>query len=86
MGPKGTVTNFDIVHFASPDPLSGAVRDTPYAPVYVVLDGSSEREALAMELKKEDIPRLKVGARVRPVWAAKTTGSYRDMIGFELDM
>jgi uncharacterized OB-fold protein/putative sterol carrier protein len=86
VGPKGTVTNFDIVHFASPDPLTGAVRDTPYAPVYVVLDGASEREAFAMEIKKEDIPRLSVGARVRPVWAEKTTGSYRDVIGFELDM
>jgi hypothetical protein len=86
VGPKGTVTNFDIVHFASPDPLTGAVRDTPYAPVYVVLDGSSEQEAFAMEIRKEDIPRLKVGARVRPVWAARTTGSYRDVIGFELDV
>jgi uncharacterized OB-fold protein/putative sterol carrier protein len=85
LGPKGTVTNFDIVHFASPDPLTGAVRDTPYAPVYVVLDGSTEQEAFAMEIRKEDIPRLRVGARVRPVWAEKTTGSYRDLIGFELD-
>jgi uncharacterized OB-fold protein/putative sterol carrier protein len=85
VGPKGTVTNFDIVHFASPDPLTGAVRETPYAPVYMVLDGASEQEAFAMELRKEDIPKLKVGARVRPVWAAETTGSYRDVIGFELD-
>jgi uncharacterized OB-fold protein/putative sterol carrier protein len=85
VGPKGKVTNFDIVHFASPDPLTGAVRDTPYAAVYLVLDGSSEREAFASELRKEDIPRLKVGARVRPVWADKTIGSYRDLIGFQLD-
>jgi len=86
VGPKGVVTHFDIVYFASPDPLTGAVRDTPYATVYVVLDGATEREAVTMDLKKEDIPRLKEGARVRPVWAEVTTGSYRDLIGFELDM
>jgi uncharacterized OB-fold protein/putative sterol carrier protein len=86
VGPKGVVTHFDIVYFASPDPLTGAVRDTPYATAYVVLDGATEREAVTMDLKKEDIPRLKEGARVRPVWAARTTGSYRDLIGFELDM
>ena len=36
-----------------PDPLTGAVRDTPYAPVYVVLDGSTEREALLLEASEE---------------------------------
>jgi hypothetical protein len=69
LGPAGTVTNYDLVYFASPDPLTGAVRDTPYAPIYVVLDGSTESEAFAFELKKEDLSRIKVGARVRPVWA-----------------
>ena len=85
LGPEGTVTNFDIVYFASPDPLTGAVRDTPYAPIYVVLDGASEREAFAFELKKEDISRIKVGARVRPVWAENPAGSFRDVLYFELD-
>jgi uncharacterized OB-fold protein len=85
LGPKGTVTNFDIVYFASPDPLTGVVRDTPYTPIYVVLDGASEQDAFAFELKKEDIDRIKVGAKVRPVWADKPTGSFRDVLYFELD-
>ncbi|MBU1745178.1 MAG: SCP2 sterol-binding domain-containing protein [Proteobacteria bacterium] len=85
VGPKGVVTHFDIVYFASPDPLTGAVRDTPYATAYVVFDGATEREAITLDLKQEDIPRLKEGARVRPVWAEVTTGSYRDLIGVELD-
>jgi len=63
LGPKGTVTNFDIVYFASPDPLTGAVRDTPYTPIYIVLDGASEQDAFAFELKKEDIDRIKVVQR-----------------------
>jgi len=85
LGPAGTVTNYDIVYFASPDPLTGAGRDTPYAPIYVVLDGASESEAFAFELKKEDISRIKVGARVRPVWADKPTGSFRDVLYFEME-
>jgi hypothetical protein len=85
LGPAGTVTNFDIVYFASPDPLTGAVRDTPYAPVYVVLDGATESEAFAFELKREDLDRVKVGARVQPVWADKPTGSFRDLLYFELE-
>jgi uncharacterized OB-fold protein/putative sterol carrier protein len=85
IGPKGTITHFDIVYFASPDPLTGAVRDTPYATAYVVFDGATEREAVTVDLKKEDIPRLKAGARVKPVWAEVTTGSYHDLIGVALD-
>lgn len=85
LGPAGTVTNFDIVYFASPDPLTGAVRDTPYAPVYVVLDGATKSEAFAFELKKEDIGRVRVGVRVRPVWAEKPTGSFKDLLYFELE-
>jgi hypothetical protein len=85
LGPAGTVTNYDIVYFASPDPLTGAGRDTPYAPIYVVLDGASESEAFAFELKKEDISRIKVGARVRPVWAEKPIGSFRDLLCFEME-
>jgi hypothetical protein len=84
LGPEGTVTNFDIVYFASPDPLTGVVRDTPYAPVYIVLDGATQSEAFAFELKKEDLGRIKVGARVRPVWADKPTGSFRDLLYFEI--
>jgi hypothetical protein len=85
LGPAGTVTNYDIVYFASPDPLTGAVRDTPYAPVYVVLDGATESEAFAFELKKEDLGRIRVGARVRPVWADKPRGSFKDLLYFELE-
>jgi uncharacterized OB-fold protein len=85
VGPKGTVTNSDICFFASPDPLTGTVRNTPYAAVFMILDGATEKEAFVHEIKVEDIPRMKVGTRVRPVWAEKTTGSYKDILYFEID-
>jgi len=85
LGPKGTVTLIDDVYYASPDPLTGEVRETPYAGVYIVLDGATETEAFAHEIKKEDIARIKPGMRVRPVWAEKRIGSYKDLLYFEID-
>jgi uncharacterized OB-fold protein len=85
LGPKGTITAWDLVYYASPHPLTGEIRETPYAVVYVMLDGASEQEAFSLELKKSDIDRMKIGGRVRPVWAERTTGSYRDVLYFELD-
>lgn len=85
VGPNGTVTNSDICYFASPDPLTGIVRNTPYAAVFVILDGATEQEAFAHEIKVGDISRMRVGTRVRPVWAEKTTGSYKDILYFEID-
>lgn len=85
LGPKGTITAADIVYFASPDPLTGAVRETPYAMTWVLLDRASAQEAFCLDIKKEDLPRMKVGDRVRPVWAEKRTGSFRDVLYFEMD-
>jgi uncharacterized OB-fold protein len=85
LGPKGTITASDLVYYASPDPLTGTIRETPYAVVYVMLDGASEQEAFSLELRKSDIGRMKIGGRVRPVWAERTTGSYEDVLYFELD-
>jgi uncharacterized OB-fold protein/putative sterol carrier protein len=85
LGPKGTITAADIVYFASPDPLTGAVRETPYAMLWVLLDNASAQEAFCLDIKREDLHKMKVGDRVRPVWAEKRTGSFRDILCFELD-
>jgi uncharacterized OB-fold protein len=84
LGPEGVVSNFDHVYFASPDPLTGEVRDTPYICAWIMLDGASPEEAFAFEIRKEDIPRLQVGSRVRPVWVEKPSGSFRDILYFEI--
>ena len=85
VGPGGTVTNVENVYYASPDPLTGAVRDTPYMVLFVMLDGASKEESISHEfLNKADFKKIKIGTRVRPVWAAKTTGSFNDLLGFEL--
>lgn len=84
LGPDGYVTNFDLVYFASPDPLTGDVRDTPYACAWIMLDGATPEDAFAFEIKREDLPKLKIGSKVRPVWAEKPMGSFRDILHFEI--
>ncbi len=84
VGPEATVTAIDKVFYASPDPLTGKVRETPYASFFMVLDGSSPTESLNHEIKKEDFLRLQKGSRVRPVWAEHTTGSFKDLLYFEI--
>ena len=85
VGPKATVTIVDKVYFSSPDPLSGKVRQTPYAALFMVMDESTPGESFSHELKREDFERIRPGMRVRPVWAEKRTGSYRDLLYFEID-
>ncbi len=85
VGPGGVVANFDVVYYASPDPLTGRVRATPYATLYIWLDGTHPGEAFTHYLKVEDIERVKRGTRVRPVWNEHRTGSFGDLLYFEID-
>jgi uncharacterized OB-fold protein/putative sterol carrier protein len=85
VGPKATVVLVDVVYYASPDPLTGKVRQTPYGGVFMVLDGASPGESFAHELKPADIDRVKPGMRVRAVWAEQRTGSFTDLPYFEID-
>jgi len=86
VGPKATVVLVDVVYYASPDPLTGKVRQTPYGGVFMVLDGASPGESFAHELKPEDLDRVKPGMRVRAVWAEQRTGSFTDLPYFEIDV
>lgn len=86
VGPRATVTNFDILYYASPDPLTGHVRSTPYATLYLLMDGSTPYDSMSFDIKPEDIPRLGLGVRVRPVWNEARTGSIGDLLYFEIDL
>ena len=85
VGPGGTVTLIDKVMFASPDPLTGKVRSTPYAMIFMVLDGCTPGDSFSHELKRSDIDRIQSGMKVRPVWAEERTGGYNDLLYFEID-
>ncbi|MEN6473982.1 MAG: SCP2 sterol-binding domain-containing protein [Syntrophaceae bacterium] len=85
VGPKATVCQIDTVYYASPDPLSGQVRHTPYAGAYMVFDGGTPYESFAMEINPKDMDRIKPGMKVRPVWNTERSGTFTDLLYFEID-
>jgi uncharacterized OB-fold protein/putative sterol carrier protein len=84
VGPEATVTLIDVVYYASPDPLTGKIRETPYTALFMVLDGASLDESFAHDLNPKDIDRIKSGMKVRPVWAENRKGTYKDLLYFEI--
>ncbi|WP_051328388.1 long-chain-fatty-acid--CoA ligase [Desulfatirhabdium butyrativorans] len=84
VGPEGIITIPDITYYASPDPLTGEIRETPYIAAHFLLDGCKGHETLWHELKPSDIDKAKAGVRVRPVWNEKRTGTINDIRYFEV--
>lgn len=84
VGPEGVITTKELVFYASPDPLTGETRETPYATIHVLLDGCKGSETLFHFLKKEDLFEADRGSRVRPVWNSEKHGDVHDILYFEL--
>lgn len=91
VGPRGYVTINDISYYASPDPLTGETRETPYGSINVLLDGCTGNETFWHFIRPDQTFLLeeawndKRGTRVRPVWAEHRTGELSDILYFEID-
>lgn len=91
VGPKGNVRMLEYVYYASPDPLTGKTRETPYGVAYILLDGCKGHEVFSHYIRPDQLDRIelgwneKKGSIVRPVWAEERTGSVHDILYFELD-
>lgn len=83
VGPEGKLTMIEDTYYASPDPLTGETRETPYGSIHILLDGCKGQETFWHMLKKEDLFEVKDGDRVRPVWNDKRVGSVNDILYFE---
>jgi len=95
VGPKGEMRMLEYVYYASPDPLTGETRETPYGAIGVLLDGCRDEEVFWHLLNPAQLDRVQMGSvvngharrgsRLRPVWARERTGSIDDIQYFELD-
>jgi len=95
VGPKGEMRMLEYVYYASPDPLTGETRETPYGAIGVLLDGCRDEEVFWHLLNPAQLDRVQMGSvidgqvrhgsRLRPVWAENRTGSIDDIQYFELD-
>ena len=84
VGPEGEVVSYDVTFFASPDPLTGESRETPYCPAFFVLDGCGRQDIFWHEVNPAHIDRVRKGSRVRPVWAESRNGSITDIKYFDV--
>jgi long-chain acyl-CoA synthetase len=84
VGPEGVLATPDITYYASPDPLTGETRETPYIAAHFLLDGCKGHETFWHELKPSDIDKVKRGVRVRPVWNEHRIGAVTDIKYFEV--
>jgi len=84
LGPEGTVRDFDVVYYASPDPLTGDTRETPYVACWADLDGTQGAAPLWHLLDAPDLSQVRSGLRVRVVFAEERTGRIEDIQHFEI--
>ncbi|MBI2432469.1 MAG: OB-fold domain-containing protein [Candidatus Hydrogenedentes bacterium] len=83
VGPEGAVRDFDIVYYASPDPLTGETREVPYVIAWIQLDGVEGDAPLWHLLKVDDLAQVHSGLRVRAVFAEHRHGAMEDIQHFE---
>jgi len=84
LGPEGTVQDFDIVYYSSPDPLTGETRETPYVLCWAELDGTQGDAPLWHLLDAPDLSQVRRGLRVRVVFAEERNGTMADIKHFEI--
>lgn len=84
VGPEGTIREYDIVYYASPDPLTGETREVPYVIAWVLLDGVEGDSPLWHLVKIDDAESVRSGMRVRAVFAEERHGRMEDIKYFEL--
>ncbi|MGV7928311.1 MAG: SCP2 sterol-binding domain-containing protein [Spirochaetota bacterium] len=91
VGPRGQVRYMEYVYYASPDPLTGETRETPYGMVNILLDGCKGNDTFAHLIRRDQMDLIKngtygvSGTRVRPVWNDRRIGSVFDIKHFEID-
>ena len=95
IGPGGEMRMMEYCFYASPDPLTGESRETPYGAIGILLDGCKDEEVFWHLLNPEQLDKVKMGivlgsevrkgSRLKPVWAENRTGSVGDIKYFEID-
>ena len=66
VGPKGQVRYMEYVYYASPDPLTGETRETPYGMVNILLDGCKGNDTFAHLMRRDQIDKIQIGWNDKP--------------------
>lgn len=82
VGPAGTIGTFTILRYAFIDPETGEQKPVPYGYGFIRLDGADT--LLQHYIDIEDESKIKIGARVEPVFAETRKGTIKDIQYFRI--
>ncbi|UCD85687.1 MAG: Zn-ribbon domain-containing OB-fold protein [Deltaproteobacteria bacterium] len=82
VGPQGTIITFTIVRFGFVDPETGTKKPVPYASGCIQLDGADN--TISHFIGYDDESKVRVGARVEPVFAEERIGNLKDIKHFRV--
>ncbi len=82
VGPNGAIGTFTILRYAFIDPETGQQKPVPYGYGFIKLDGADT--LFQHYINIEDESKVKIGARVEPVFSQERKGSIRDIDYFRI--
>lgn len=82
VGPEGVIGTFTILRYAFIDPETGVQKPVPYGYGFIRFDGADT--LFQHYIAIDDERRLRIGARVAPVFAENRKGTIRDIEYFEI--
>lgn len=82
VGPGGKIGTFTILRYAFIDPETGEQKPVPYGYGFIHLDGADTFFQHYIDI--EDEKKVKIGARVEPVFAEERKGTIRDVQYFRV--
>jgi uncharacterized OB-fold protein len=82
VGPKGVIGTFTILRYAFIDPETGEQKPIPYGYGFIRLDGADT--LFQHYINIEDEKKVKVGAKVEPVFSDERKGTIKDIQYFRV--
>ncbi|MBC2710294.1 MAG: OB-fold domain-containing protein [Desulfosarcina sp.] len=82
VGPKGSIGTFTILRYAFIDPETGEKKPVPYGYGFIRLDGADTLFQHYIDIQDES--KVKIGARVEPVFADERKGTIKDIRYFRI--
>lgn len=82
VGPKGRIGTFTILRYAFIDPETGEQKPVPYGYGFIQLDGADT--LFQHYINIEDESKVKIGARVEPVFSEERKGTIKDILYFRV--
>jgi len=82
VGPGGKIGTFTILRYAFIDPETGKQKPVPYGYGFIQLDGADT--LFQHYINIDDESKVKIGARVEPVFSEELKGTVRDIQYFRV--